>query len=318
MTLPNPILEREARAGQEGFVHYLFTCLLLGGRPPGGNQGCGPSARGGRLLAAIDERCFDIEPAPLGSAQSVIWEMQLDRRHPDEGLRYPDIGVLAEDRLILFELKTQPGSVREGQVEEYLDRGLHHFPGHQVDLIYLTRDRIAGITPLTDRSRYANLTWAQVGPFVDRIWPEIVDEESALAHYFADYLRDRLADRAVTRGAAVTGPTPATNRSTSFVVPVELGPVPEPSGPPSLEMALAVASMVLDDGVQRVYEYPWPSRDGALAFRADVRDAARAAGMDRLDAWVWRPESTGKPLSPLGIQTGIELRLSRLSRPRGG
>lgn len=308
MALPNPILEREARTGQEGFVHYLFTCLLIGGRPPGGNRGQKPSGLGERLLTAIDEECFG-----SGSLRcpEVIWEMQLDRRIPEEGLRYPDIGVVTDARLLLFELKTQPGSVREGQVEEYLERGLHHFPSRQVDLVYLTRDRIAGSPPLTPRSRYANITWGQIAPVIETVWPDIVDEESALAHYFAGYLRERLPDRSVVAS------TPIRDRPTSFVDAAQLGPVPEPDGPPSLDMALAIASMVLEDGIQRVYEYPWPSRELALAFRADVRDAARAAQMGRLDAWVWRPESSGRPLSPTGILTGLELRLSRLSKPRG-
>ena len=215
MTLPNPIIEREARTGQEGFVHYLFTCLLLGDRPPGGNRGHGLSERGECLLSAIDECCFGT--ASIAEAQ-VIWEMQLDRRHVEEGLRYPDIGVLTPDRLLLFELKTQPGSVREGQVEEYLERGLHQFPDHQVDLVYLTRDRIAGSPPLTDRSRYSNVTWAYVADLVEHAWPEIVDQESALAHYFADYLKDRLPDR-----STVPSPRPPTKPT---LPPARLAPGP--------------------------------------------------------------------------------------------
>lgn len=70
MSLPNPIVEREARSGQEGFVHYLFTCLLLGGRPPGENRPARLSEGGLELLSAIDALCFDDHPAGGGAANA--------------------------------------------------------------------------------------------------------------------------------------------------------------------------------------------------------------------------------------------------------
>ena len=305
VSLPNPIVEREARSGQEGFVHYLFTCLLLGCRPPGGNKPARLSGRGLELLSAIDTLCFGGHP---GGEVELIWEMRLEGRTPDEGVGYPDLGVVSAERLLLFELKTQPGSAREGQVEGYLQRGLHHHPDRAVDLVYLTRDPTVGEPPLTDRSRYANCTWSDVVPLIEGVWPAVIDEESALAQVFAGYLSDKLFARGPT-GRSVGSAQP-----TSFVPgpSAEMGPVPVADSPPSLEAALAVAGLVVDDGVQRVYEYPWPSREHALAFRAELREAAKAAGVARLDAWVWRPESTGKPLTATGMLTGVELRMSRL------
>lgn len=43
-----------------------------------------------------------------------------------------------------------------------------------------------------------------------------------------------------------------------------------------------------------------------------ARGSRASAGIGRLDAWVWRPESTGRPLTATRMLTGVGLRMSRL------
>ena len=75
------------------------------------------------------------------------WEFRLAARHDGEDNGWPDLAAVWPDRVLLFELKTEPGSVRDGPGHRYLDLALHHFRTSRVDLLYLTRDRVPTALP---------------------------------------------------------------------------------------------------------------------------------------------------------------------------
>jgi len=72
------------------------------------------------------------------------------------------------------------------------------------------------------------------------------------------------------------GSTPQRYTAT-FVVAAgtEVGPIPVADGPPSLEASFAVADLVAEDGVQRVYGHsvqrttPWHSEPRSASSRRD-------------------------------------------------
>jgi hypothetical protein len=316
MPVPEPERERQrlAKAGREYYAQFMLACLVLGDRPPGWNVAAQPSDQGMRLLERID-------PFPVGAMgrPDFYWEFRLAARHDGEDNGWPDLAAVWPERVLLFELKTEPGSVREGQVDRYLDLALHHFPSARVDLLYITRDRVPSVPPgLPARARYATTTWDLIADHIEATWADPPGPDGGAAQVFVQHLRTIIT--AGTRpdtstGAPARGGRPA---GADAGPPVGLGSsaVPGKQAAPDLDEALEVAAQVEADGRQRAYPYRWPSRDAAEGFRqqltARLSEEARA-GRPRIAharPWVWVSSSTGRALGQAGEETGIELRFS--------
>lgn len=188
--LPNPLAERERRSGREGFVQYMLASLMLGQQPPADNTPATPSGRGEAFLYALHRHVLGQQLSP-----PLTFVNQLRLEGVDErGNGWADHGVLSPDHATVVELKTDPGSIREGQVDWYLELALHQYPGRAVSLLYVTRDPVATAPPaLPDRASYANTTWQDIARLIAEHWQDEHDSWShAVAIMFADYLREQI------------------------------------------------------------------------------------------------------------------------------
>jgi hypothetical protein len=222
------------------------------------------------------------------------------------------------ERVLLFEPKTEPGSVLEGEVDRYLDLALHHFPTARVDLLYITRDRVPTAPPgLPARARYATTTWDVVAEHIEATWAEALDPDGAAARVFVQHLRTTIivADARPDAFTAAAGSGLPAGADDGMPVRRGSSAVAGEQSIPDLDQALELAAQVESDGRQRAYPYRWPSRDAAEAFRKRLTlrlsEEARAGRPRIVHArpWVWA-SSTGRALSPAGGETGVELRFS--------
>src|SRR5262245_15589117 len=126
MAIPNLLIEFEKfQHTREGFVQMILASQLIGERPMKWNTPYPLGPFGQDLLRAIYATQFQVDLS-LVEAQ-VYWEFKLTLQMA-EGTRWPDLAIRTQQRIILFELKTEDGSIREGQVDEHLLLGRHHFP----------------------------------------------------------------------------------------------------------------------------------------------------------------------------------------------
>lgn len=168
MSFPNPIIEREKRQGREGFVEHMLACLIVGDRIPGWNKPAIPCEKGLRLLKTIDKISFgknDWQQIP-----KFYCEFELPPKGSFKEKRYPDLALLWDDRVLLFELKTDPGSIRDQQIDEYLELALLVYPKLRIDIVFVTRDAVVGGPKLIPGCSYANITWEKITPLINDIW----------------------------------------------------------------------------------------------------------------------------------------------------
>ncbi len=318
MTLPNPLIERERRKEREGFVQYLLACLILGGKPPGWNKASRPSEQGLDFLRKLDERCF-------GSCRSgfpeFYWEFELPSRKEVEPNRWPDLAAKYENRLVLFELKTEPGSVREGQVDEQIDLALFNYPDFAVDMIYLTRDAVVSAPEPRDRSRYANIRWCDVAPMIQTGWAK--DKANGFyAQMFAEYLLSTFPPKALRKrrkGTSPAGP-PAASATEDFVTTAQEDVPPRAPKPGGFSDALLAAHHTertkKQTAVERSISSPGEAeraRKSALVLLAEYNENA-AEPIGHALPWIWTPSQGGNPLTEGGRETGFELRFSYYSK----
>lgn len=94
----------------------------------------------------------------------------------------------------------------------------------------------------------------------------------------------------------------------------------QPAGPSPFAQAMDAAAATADDGTQRAVEFLPAKLEDLLALRLDVRDQLARSPSDSalrcVRPWIWRPESTGRPMTTAGQDVGMELRLSRYAAPR--
>jgi hypothetical protein len=74
------------------------------------------------------------------------------------------------------------------------------------------------------------------------------------------------------------------------------------------------------DGEQRAVNFEAADLDGLLALRLALREALASSPegspLRNVLPWLWRWESSGRPLTRRGEETGRELRLSRYKTAR--
>ena len=301
--IPDPDADRRrlAKAGREWFAQRFLACLLLGEPPARMNTPYPPNGPGLRLLAALDPWHEQRDDAP-----TVFWEFRLDALEPDQPNRWPDLAVRWPDRLLLLELKTEAGSVRDKQVDEYLQLGLHHHPDIRVDLLFLTRDRVPAIPAgLPERARYGTRTWSELAPLIRDAWSHDDSVDGTRARRFSDWIDEGMprAEVPVSIDEELVGEVPVSTPAPAAAVTSA-----EPADP--VAAALALAALVEEDMQQRGVDAPVSTRDAAVDLRDAILDALAATDAVHVRPWIWRLASTGAALTDAGRQHGIEVRLS--------
>lgn len=286
--LPNLLVERDRRKSREGFAQHALASFMVGGPIARQNTPHSLCEQGRRLIERLDTELFG-RPHP-GTSELFV-EFKLSGRDEGEGNGYPDLALLWSNRLLVTELKTEPGSVREGQVDQYAELAVHHHPELQVDVLYLTRDEVDSPPPVGGVG-YANVTWERLGPWIQDAWHDATDEDHLAAALFTDYI-----DQVLRAGRFLPPPSPTPDRSTVAT-----------TDDAQLAEALDAAQRAVEIDDQTSYEYPWGSPEEAKGFRRALIEALSPELP--VDPWVWRSSTGGAALTPTGAATGIELRLS--------
>lgn len=303
MPIPNPAAERERlfKAGREWFVQMMLACLVLEERPTKMNMAHSPSERGIKLLGRLDEIAFG---AARAGVPEFYWEYRLAAREGvDSSNAWPDLAALWPGRSLLLELKTEAGSIREGQVDWYIELARHHRAGDDIDFLYLTRDPVDSPPQLPERCRYANVTWSQVVDPIRDVWAPTADEVRVPALGFAGYLEEQLATTAPLAPPVMPEEVAARERA-----------VPG-SGTPDLDDAISLVDEVVCSGQQAAIGLPGSSVEEAKAFKRALLAQLEQAAPEHPDqvpvqVWVWQSKTGGRALTASGESTGIELRIS--------
>jgi hypothetical protein len=142
--IPNPVAEfaRLVKAGREWYVQYMLASFVLGEPPAKMNTGFPIHPRGQAVLSGLEQCAFG-DRSGDGDAL-FFWEFRLLARATDPETGWPDLAALWHDRLLMIELKTEPGSVRDGRVDWYLDLAAHHYSDQRRDLLFVTKDPVPG------------------------------------------------------------------------------------------------------------------------------------------------------------------------------
>ncbi len=324
-------LLRRLKVGREEAMQRLITSLIVGGRYPRWNERSRSTPAGAHFLRLLHARSFG-EPWP-GDDFRFVDEFELRARHDLEMGGAPDWAVLWDDRLWLIELKSERASHRPDQIPGYFTLGHHHFPHHAIDITYLTPSMNAPHHTQHPWERYAHVSWDETVEMLRAAWPAAEgDDLQALvedAIHAIEHLHVKpSAWRELVLGAPapVDGKSPVAGRADVRVEEPADEPIDEAAGgmPPQLSdvlsTALELARATGADGKQRALDVRFDSLDSLLEVRLRTRELIAAEPLDAsarfVMAWVWRPESTGRPLTEAGRTTGYELRFSKYSKPQ--
>lgn len=307
---PTELLGR-LKLGREEYCQRLLTTLLLHAPYPRWNMRSALAPMGVAFLRDLYVRSFD--SGWPGSVPVFVDEFELPPRHDAERGGAPDYAVLWDDRLWLIELKTEKASHRAAQIPGYFELAHHHYPAARVDLTYITPPMVAPYEPDSDWARYAHVTWEEVGVLVRSHWPsashpgqqEVVD--GVLGAIGSLHLTPTEWRAALAGEAQV--PSPLEDARIDHV-DVSLA---------TDDQAMELAAATAEDGLQRALDFVPTDLEDLLAVRLAVRDrlASSPSGspLRHVRPWLWRPQSTGAPLTTAGRDVGMELRLSRYSAP---
>jgi len=297
------------RVGREEYCQRLLTTLLLHAPYPKWNTRSSLSPVGLEFLRRFHERCFG-DGWPDGTPVFVD-ELELPARHEQERGAAPDYAVLWDDRVWLIELKTETASHRKDQVPYYFELGRHHHPAARIDLTYLTSPMDAPFEPDLESGRYAHITWGQIADLIRELWPNpTAPGQREVVDGLLDAI-DSLHLKASDWRAAIGAPAPV-------AVDVD-GSAPQTA---TLDDAMRVADATASDHQPRAVEMQASDLEDLLELRLQIRKAIAAAPGDsrlrHVRPWIWRPESTGAPLTSSGAEHGMEVRLSWYRNPVKG
>jgi hypothetical protein len=298
---PAELLAR-LKLGREEYCQRLLTTLLLHAPYPRWNARSTLSPAGAAFLSDLYERSFsDVWP---DAAPVFVDELELPPRHDAEKGGAPDYGVLWDDRVWMIELKTEKASHRAGQVPAYFELAHHHYPEARIDLTYITPPMQAPHQPAAEWARYSQVTWDTLDSLLRTHWsaPTAPGQQAVVDGLLAAIGSLHLKPAAWRATVPPTGDTSSPDRA------------PDP-----VDEALRLASATAEDGAQRAVDFLPADLDDLLALRLDVRERLASSPPDaplrRVMPWIWRPESTGHPLTAAGQTVGMELRLSRYEAP---
>lgn len=289
---------------REESLQLVLTCLIVGGVYPQWGTRSKPTARGAEFLRRLHVLVFGADP---GSPCDVfVDEFELPRRHEAERSGWPDWAVLWPDRVWMVELKTETSSHRPDQLPHYLELGAHHYPDATIDLTYLTGPLNKPAPEVRGGQRYHHIVWNDVHPLIEDVW---ADAEPAARAYV----------EAAWELIASLG-TPWTEWRAGWMT--EVARAAEASDPAVTrddlwELIVATA----DDGEQRASAAGVESGESLEDLRERARELIIAAPDSSVTKhvlpWIWSSQTSGgQPLTPMGVQLGAELRLSRYAKPR--
>jgi hypothetical protein len=305
--------------GREGWCQRLLTELILDGPYPPYNSLLRPSPHGVAFLGALDELAFGEDAVSTGDPVFVD-EIDFPARHPDEQGCAPDYTVFLEGRCWIIELKTEPGSHRPRQIPDYFERAHHYHPELRVDITYLTAGLRSPFQPRTEAwERYVHIEWTQIAELIRSAWSRAPNErvlevmatlltgithlDEAAREWWSrlGYKLEPVVVVGATEEAPVT--TPATQ-------PID--------GMPSvaIEEGLALARATANDGRQRAIGLEVGGLEALHELRLELRRACGAEPPDfslrTVQPWLWSAATSGgAAMTPAGLHTGYEVRLSR-------
>jgi hypothetical protein len=329
---PESLLGR-LKLGREEYLQRLLTSLIVGGPYPRWNSRSAPSAEGLQFLRRLWDLSFN-EDWPGDADLWFVDELELLPRHDRERGGAPDQAVLWDHLVWLIEMKTEAASHRRDQIPSYFKLGRHHHPSCRVAITYLTGPGTYPLETTEDWARYAHVTWAEVAPLIRETWPASDDDRGSVVDGLLDGISSLDLSPSQWRAQLDLG-GPA-RLPLEVVAPPEAGSrdTIESAGArqtaeavgeqtdarPLLERAMSLASDTAETGRQNILDWAAPSLEDLLELRLAVRDAIAAAApgspVRHVRPWLWRPESTGAPLTEAGRATGYELRFSRYQKPQ--
>jgi hypothetical protein len=297
----------------------LLTELILDGSYPPYNSHLHPSPRGVAFLGALDELSFGEDAVSAGDPVFVD-EIDLPARHPDEQGCAPDYTVFLEGRCWIIELKTEPGSHRPRQIPDYFERAHHYHPELRVDITYLTAGLRRPFEPRTNAwERYAHIEWTQIADLIRSVWSRAPNERvlevmtmllTGIAHLgeaapeWWTRLGYELEPVVVVGATAEAAATTLATQQTEGM----------PSG--AIEDGLRLARDTANDGQQRAIGLEVGGLEALHELRLALRRACRAeppgSSLHTVQPWLWSADtSSGTAMTPAGVGTGYEVRLSR-------
>ena len=306
--------------GREGWCQRLLTELILDGPYPPYNSYLRPSPRGVMFLGALDELSFG-EDAVSTADPIFVDEIDFPARHPDEKGCAPDYTVFVDDRCWIIELKTEPGSHRPRQIPDYFERAHHYHPELRVDITYLTAGLRAPFHPRTeDWERYAHIEWRQIAELIRSVWSSATDER--ILGVMATLLTGitHLGDSALDWWSRLGYPLEPVGVVESLEQPALVSlPATQPtSGMPSvaIQEGLMLARDSAEDGRQRAIGLEVGGLEALHELRLELRRACRAeppgSSLRTVQPWLWSAATSGgTAMTPAGLRTGYEVRLSR-------
>jgi hypothetical protein len=300
------------KIGREEFCQRMLTTLILHAPYPPWNSRSHPAPAGLAFLADLYRWQFDGDE--LVSPVIFVDEFELAPRHSDEKGGGPDYAVLWDRHVWLIELKTEKGSHRPQQIPGYFELAHHHYPLCAVDVLYVTPPMEVPHVPSAKWARYAHTTWLDILPLIHKHWPTgTAPGEQQVIDGLDGTIRTLDLKPAVWRSSLLRespGVPSATKRR-----PAESVTLSEP-----VQRALEAARQTATDHQQRPVDYLPSDLEDLLTLRVAVRRALAAtpvgSPLRHVAPWIWRPESSGRPLSISGREHGFELRLSYHKKPQ--
>ncbi|MGQ0680089.1 MAG: hypothetical protein ACT4OM_10645 [Actinomycetota bacterium] len=313
---PNVVSERLRlwRHGRDAYVHRILTLLFLGRSPDPWNNPSRLSNNGANFLKLLDQVLFDEK---WDTTEQFYWEYKLLKRPEDRGHGWPDFAALWTDRVLLFELRSEPGSHRDAQIDWYLQLGAHNYGGRAIDVVHLSPDPItAKGHVLPDLARVRNCSWAELAKVIDVAWGKAHGSEAFNALTFAQYLRQIGRARDLPELALPVDARAVRQRTAKQL---EQEPPVMTFSKPVWARILDTMVEVLEDGSERALELPAAGTEQAREMRRKVRadlEVGDWLGDDgrKLELWIWNRDCGGEALTEAGEESGAEIRVCRVQR----
>lgn len=266
-----------------------------------------PTARGVTFLQALWRVAFD---EPLGHPSWFVSEYDLPvppdcRDRIPFIYRCPDLATGDDEHVLIIELKTERPSYKPVQVRDFIELSRRKLPLARIDLLLLGDHRPGAAPALDALQRYAEITWHAVPDLLSQAFPE-----DQTATQMCTFLNLDLA-------AALASKPGAEHRVVEAVVSDDERDAAAVAL--ALRLAPSVAVALGGDRTPRGVDVAFATDEAAYRAADLIRDAVRNAGfIDKVNVWLWRPVSGGKPATTAGHSAGRELRLQPNLKRRTG
>jgi hypothetical protein len=282
MAWEDPDMLLKKKLGREEYCQRMLTSLILGRTYPHWNSRNRPSENGMLFLCRLHEKAFRTR---LEGQCDFVDEFELPPKHDDEKGGAPDYAVFSAKNLLIIELKTEVGSHREGQLPSYAELAAHHYPGLQIEIIYITPDMETTVSAALGNVPFKHLFWSEIATLVQQCWGNSL------------HAGEGLLNEALQREIASLK-TPARR----FRMNAQI-----------IREAIRLSPMVQETGVQSGIEVTAGGLEDLMYLRVRIREMlARTDGVKNVRPWIWYAKTSGgTALTTQGHEVGCELRLSR-------